>query len=107
VSGPDAAGGPVPTRPARVVPCRGCRAPIWKLANDTTRLLGPIEVDPHERGNITVDLAAGSYRVLAGPALAAARAEGRPLHRNHFADCPQADRFHRRPARRPAPPRSP
>jgi hypothetical protein len=74
--------------------CRSCQTWVWFLRNDSTGRVAPIEVivpDDH-RGNCSVDLEAGTYRVLHN----ALGHHGGDIHRNHFASCPAASRWHKR-----------
>ena len=68
--------------------CRSCQAEItWALTPNNRWM--PIDAEPHPEGN--VELHDGEPRlavVLSGTSLAAARLEGRPLHRSHMATCP-------------------
>jgi len=74
--------------------CRSCGEHVWFLRNDATGRVAPIEVmvPKDHRGNCTVDLEAGTYRVLS-KGLAPHLGE---IHLNHFTRCPSASRWHRR-----------
>lgn len=62
-------------------PCRTCRAPVYWLANDQTRRVAPIDVEPVENGNVEI-LDDGFYRVHAQPTL-----DDGPRYLNHFVTC--------------------
>lgn len=73
--------------------CRSCGESIWWLRNDSTGRMAPIEAaDPDNRGNVLVDLEAGTYRVLSR---GVATPGGRALHLNHFARCREAAQWKR------------
>lgn len=65
----------------------GCDARIYRLKHLRTGGRAPVDLEPHPDGNIVVDIAGGSYQVLAGDKLADARAAGAELHRNHWMTC--------------------
>jgi hypothetical protein len=75
---------------------RSCRAPVLRLIHRRTRNPVPIDADPSDDGNVRVLREAGEYEVLAGDALAAARANGEPLHLNHFVTCKDKKRWQAR-----------
>jgi hypothetical protein len=79
--------------------CRSCRAPVMWLDNVTTGKRAPIDRDPVIDGNIDVDEAAGTYRVLTGTERDAAVARRAPMHKNHFATCAQAPAWKARAAK--------
>lgn len=87
-------GGPGSSRP-----CRSCSAPVYDLRHITTGKLAPIEVGLSPGGNVAIDLEAGTYRVLSGLELAAARGAGSELRVNHFVSCPSAAAWHKRSGR--------
>lgn len=70
--------------------CRSCYRSVYRLTNDNTGKPAPIDADPVADGNIAIDLEKGSYSVLAGPRLDAAREAGELLRKNHFATCPDS-----------------
>jgi hypothetical protein len=70
--------------------CRSCQAPVQWLENVTTGKRAPIDAEPVIDGNVEIDEAAGTYRVVTGREQDQAVAERRPLHLNHFVTCPQS-----------------
>lgn len=66
--------------------CSACGAQIYwlKQADKPNAKANPITVKTELKGNITVDLAAGTYKIVA---------PGEGQHVSHFADCPKAQRF--------------
>lgn len=76
--------------------CRTCAAPIYWAINKSTHKAAPIDVIASPDGNCRLDYDEEEYDVLAGEALAAARAEGVRLHTSHFQTCPDAQAFRRR-----------
>jgi len=72
--------------------CRSCQAPVLWLDHETTGTSTPVDAEPHPHvfGNIVVDAAAGTYRVVAGDERQAMIERGDPLHLNHFVTCPQS-----------------
>lgn len=79
--------GPRPSRGQR--PCGSCGEPVLWLKHARTGRPAPIESRTDaERGNILVDLDAGTYAIIpAGPEREQHRGW---LHLNHFVTCPQA-----------------
>lgn len=78
--------------------CSACGAPlIWALS--ATGRPSPITREPKAGGNALVFQRDGEVRwVACAPGIAAwLSSAGVPLRLNHFADCPQADRFRRPP----------
>lgn len=79
---------------ARVTACRSCgSAIIWTVTEHGVRM--PVDAQPLDSGTVQLfGLAFGESvalsRVLSGDSLTAARGEGVPLHRSHFASCPNA-----------------
>lgn len=76
--------------------CSACgQALTWALTPAGKR--APINTDPSDTGNVLIlqprNLTEKLAITLSGPTLNLARASGLPLHLNHFADCPDADRF--------------
>lgn len=67
-------------------PCGSCGTPVYWLRSVATGKPAPIEVEASERGNIAVDLLAGTYSVVPAPERASQQG---PLHLNHFVGCPQ------------------
>jgi hypothetical protein len=72
--------------------CRSCRAPVIWLEHESTGKPAPIDAEPvGAAGNILVDEAAGTYRVTTvGDDRQSAVDRGEPLHKNHYATCPQS-----------------
>lgn len=70
--------------------CRSCEASVLWLEHKTTGKRAPIDRDPVPDGNIMVDLAGGTYRILTGDARQEAIDTGYELHLNHFITCPQS-----------------
>lgn len=70
-------------------PCGSCGEPVVWLRHSGTGRMAPIEVRiDAERGNVLVDLTAGTYSLVPS---AADREQYRGwLHLNHFVTCPQA-----------------
>jgi hypothetical protein len=68
--------------------CRSCPAEVLWLTNQRTGRPAPIDATPDTGGNVEVDDAQRTYRVLGGQALEQARAGGRPLRTSHLATCP-------------------
>ncbi|MFC9897668.1 hypothetical protein ACFVMC_28600 [Nocardia sp. NPDC127579] len=69
--------------------CRGCGAALaWRITRTLPQLL-PLDTEPHEDGTVRVD-DDNSATVLAGSALARARARGVRLYARHIAGqhCP-------------------
>jgi hypothetical protein len=73
--------------------CRSCQAPVQWLENVTTGKRAPIDAEPVIDGNVEIDEAAGTYRVVTGREQDQAVAERRPLHLNHFCDVPAVHRL--------------
>ena len=78
----------------------------WQCAACSARLVGartingkvaPIELDLADDGNCFIFRAKGEVRVaaLGGPLLEEARRQGFELRHNHFATCPESERFRR------------
>jgi hypothetical protein len=70
--------------------CRSCQAPVLWLENLTTGKRAPIDAEGTEIGNIVVNRAAGTYRVISGKERDEAIHSAASLHTNHFATCPQS-----------------
>ena len=74
--------------------CRSCGASIvWTITDRGKRM--PVDADPHPEGTIEVIAHAAEpnlyrSRVLDPYALDIARENRTPVHRSHFATCPQA-----------------
>jgi hypothetical protein len=64
--------------------CKWCGAPIYWLKYPRTGNLAPITMALNERGNVAVDLEAGTYSFLPKDAVGVER------RLNHWADCPNA-----------------
>jgi hypothetical protein len=76
--------------------CSACGQPLtWALTTAGKR--APINTQPSDNGNVLVlqprSLGEKLAITLSGDALDLARKHGLPLHLNHFADCPERDRF--------------
>ena len=76
--------------------CRGCGAEIvWAITLDAKR--APIRKDPRPDGNVLIfrDPRLGTLqaRTFAGFVLDELRDQGVPMRLNHFADCPERERF--------------
>jgi hypothetical protein len=74
--------------------CEACQKPLVWAVTKTGRT-APVELDPHPEGNVLVFRVESRIecRTAAGFALDWLREQGVPLRLNHFASCPQADRF--------------
>lgn len=72
--------------PSPVRACRWCGRPIFWLRHEITQKTAPIEAAEHARGNVVVDLEAGTYRISAGNL-----STGQGRHMNHWATCPKAE----------------
>jgi len=86
--------------PTTEAQCRACGAQVvWTITPQGNR--APINYHPADNGTILVMSPHGYGErlsiVLSGPALERARAHALPLHTSHFADCPKAEEFRRRP----------
>jgi hypothetical protein len=68
--------------------CRSCPAEVLWLTNQRTGRPAPIDATPVATGNVEVDDARRTYRVLGGKELERVRATGWPLHTSHLATCP-------------------
>lgn len=108
----DAAGGPAfddstaaaspqeePIEAVELHECKYCGEPFWRLTNEQTQKVGPIECGPMPDGNIVVNLTRRTYRVLASDEEKATYRGW--LHKSHFATCPYAAQARSRG--RPAP----
>lgn len=77
-------------------PCSGCGVRIVGANSKTGTATAPIEAAAHENGNVLIQRQADG-RVIAvtfGPVEAdVLRGMGVELRMNHFATCPEADRF--------------
>lgn len=103
-------------QPGERRPCAGCGTMIIgarslvtesRPGHDPTKTPGvlPITLEPNaEKGNVLIQQIDGELRAIvfgkAAP-LDALRAHGVQLRLCHFADCPEADQFRRRPPTRP------
>jgi hypothetical protein len=69
-----------------------CGASVLWLKHERSGRMAPIDVqpDPLGKGNIRVDLRAGTYAVVGGEALVRARRQQEPLRLNHWVTCPAA-----------------
>lgn len=76
-------------------PCDACGKPLI-AARTKDGKLAPVTADVQLGGNVLVfQLTGVECRTFGGKVLEKLHAEGVPLRLNHFADCPQADRFKR------------
>lgn len=73
--------------------CKRCKAPVLMLKNDKSGKFAPIDPEPVAGGNITVDPASGTYRVVPKDELALSPNKLR--HKSHFATCEFAAEFRR------------
>lgn len=62
--------------------CRSCGAPVRWVKTEHAKAM-PLDEEPTSDGNIVIEQ--GIARVV-GPLFA----DGRPLHKSHFATCPNA-----------------
>jgi hypothetical protein len=76
---------------ATVRHCRSCGQTIFWLQNEKTGKEAPIDTAPTPTGNILIFTFSGLYRVLSE----SERKEYTMLWTNHFATCPQAQRWHK------------
>jgi hypothetical protein len=53
----------------------------------------PIEVNPHEKGNLVIDRNKGLYRVATTTEIEVARRDKKNLYISHYATCPFAREF--------------
>jgi len=68
--------------------CKGCNATIeWHKTSEGKNI--PLDPDPHPEGNLTFD---ARLRVVV-----AARGSKPKMYRSHFATCPKAGEFRKRP----------
>jgi hypothetical protein len=67
-----------------VVPCGA--SVLW-LKHDRTAKSAPIDAEPAPKGNVAIDLHAGTYRIVPEAERAALDGE---LYTNHWATCPAA-----------------
>ncbi len=80
----------MPQTAIKARPCGSCGVLVYDLIHEGTRRPAPIEVDPSPEGNIAIDLAAGTYRVVG---LDMRRRLEAQRHLNHFASCAFAKRY--------------
>jgi hypothetical protein len=73
--------------------CKACNGELLWTTTATGKLM-PLDVAVDKEGNVYVEDGCGY--VLSDESLNAAREANRPLHKSHFATCPEADRFRRR-----------
>jgi hypothetical protein len=75
--------------------CRSCGAWVFWLRNESTLKVSPIDAEPSPLGNCEV-LSDSRFQTF-GPLVAQlARNEGKRLHTNHFATCPQSKGWKKR-----------
>lgn len=78
--------------------CRSCGAPILWARSWSGRSM-PVDAEPCDEGNLVIETESGGARValvLTGDALAVTRRGPAPLHRSHFATCPNASQHRSR-----------
>jgi hypothetical protein len=79
-----------------VAECSACGAPLWWTLTPRGNR-GPIDAEPSSDGTVLVLQPRGLDALLAvmlsGDTLIKARNAGVPLHKSHFATCPNADEF--------------
>lgn len=68
--------------------CRSCGAAIAWVQTESGKQM-PLDAEPSPDGNMAC-MANGSYRVLTGSDLEAAKKNGIALRKSHFATCPNA-----------------
>ncbi len=79
-----------------------CRAHVFWLKHERTGKTAPIDVEPTDRGNIEVNLEAGTYRIVPEPERAERRGSD-SLFMNHWVTCPAAQSaYGARPSRQRA-----
>lgn len=84
------------TRP-KTTPCRSCGAPLRFTKNQTTGKWLPIDPEPHENGNITIDQA--GFSTVHGPEGVLAALEADPdvrLYLSHHSTCPDGKQWRTR-----------
>jgi hypothetical protein len=69
-------------------PCKYCGADVLWLKHDRTHKPAPIDAAPAPNGNIRISRELGLYRI----ADEGDRKQGRELHLNHHATCPNVAR---------------
>lgn len=79
-----------------VAACGSCGAPVVWALHVRTLKPAPIDAEPSADGNCVLH-ATGRYAIVPGDVLEGMRRNLIPLHTNHFATCPNAEK-HRRPA---------
>lgn len=82
--------------------CRSCRAPVIWVVSERGKSM-PVDVEPVPDGNLVLETTGGKLTarvhapdLFAGPPRA-------PLHKSHFATCPDADGWRRAPKREEKP----
>jgi hypothetical protein len=65
--------------------CKSCAASVYWLRHLEKGGIAPIDVEPTEKGNISINLEDGTYQ-----SVPKAEREGKTLYTNHFATCPTA-----------------
>ena len=84
---------------ARIENCEACNAEIMFLmqANAEGEYVStkanPIEVKPHEKGNIVVNREKGVYRMATPNEKEIAKEHNKNLYISHFATCPKSKEF--------------
>jgi hypothetical protein len=81
----------------QVSACRSCSAPIVWVGTERGKAM-PLDAQPYDgddpSGLFVIRVVDGKALAIAVPPEAFA---GEPLYRSHFATCPQADQWRRRP----------
>lgn len=83
---------------ANIVHCSSCNESViyMKLEGRIDAKLNPIEVKPHEKGNILKNLGSNTYRIIKGEELEQCRTDGIALSVSHFSYCPFAKQYRRK-----------
>jgi hypothetical protein len=84
------------TQPGETQRCEACEAPLIACLTKAGKV-APIVFNPSDEGNVLVFRKDGDLhcRTFGGDTLAKLHEEGVPLRTNHFADCPERERFKR------------
>ena len=78
--------------------CEACGRAMIGAAHAKTGKIAPITVEPSPKGNVLVFRDAEGvvkYAIANQRVIEWTLEQGIPLRISHFADCPEADRFHR------------
>jgi hypothetical protein len=79
-------------------PCNFCQRSIFWLTTARGQRM-PVDIRPHDEGNVDIDRHAGTCGVLNPTAAAGARKAGRLLYRHHKLSCPHADKWAKKKGR--------